>query len=266
MQFWPDAAEWNAAGVYPTNISYLKITGRDTPWSVDFYCFHLVRRGPVNFYSKTGGTVEVGTGELFLIEAQVPFFYHSLTGEPIEIYALRLHGPLVREYVTQIGFHGGRVAFPARDPAEVEQQMVSLLKLGRRSTPESRFEVLSRLAALPLSCGYAPGGPQESLTLPERVLQHVEASMEEGENVEELSRRFGVSRYTLFQHFRKRFDESPVQVLLRMRIDRARELLRTTDLQVSEIARLCGYRHVEHFHRQFRDSCGMTPAAWRRLE
>lgn len=50
------------------------------------------------------------------------------------------------------------------------------------------------------------------------------------------------------------------------RMERAAELLRGTDLPVTEVAQRVGYAGTSRFHRLFRGRFGCTPAAWRRSE
>lgn len=263
MAFWSQPREWAAAGVYPTHLSMMELEGRRSPWVVDFHCIHLVLRGPLRFYSRTGTLTDLEAGEMFLIEPHVPFYYHAVGERCAELYAMRLDGPLVQSYVGLLGFGPDTVHFQAVDPEAVQRSFRKMMKLAKQEDPSARFEVVAQLQALPPFCRYEPESAPGELPLADRVVAAMRSRMEEGLNVEELSREFGVSRYTLFQHFRERFGESPVKVLTRMRLERSRHLLGDTLLPVVEVARLCGYRNVEHFHRQFRESAGLTPLDWR---
>ena len=48
-----------------------------------------------------------------------------------------------------------------------------------------------------------------------------------------------------------------------LRIEKAKELLRSTDLQVMEIADQVGYFDSKYFSRQFKLAVGLTPAQYR---
>jgi AraC-like DNA-binding protein len=56
----------------------------------------------------------------------------------------------------------------------------------------------------------------------------------------------------------------PLQYLARYRLDRARELLLSTDQAVSEIATVTGYRDAFYLSRVFRRAEGVSPRAYRR--
>ena len=70
-------------------------------------------------------------------------------------------------------------------------------------------------------------------------------------------------------YFRRYFKEctgvAPLAYLNRMRLERARELLRLeSSLSVSEIALLCGYRDPLYFSTAFRRHTGLSPVAYRK--
>ncbi|MFX8016085.1 helix-turn-helix transcriptional regulator, partial [Acinetobacter baumannii] len=52
--------------------------------------------------------------------------------------------------------------------------------------------------------------------------------------------------------------------LVKLRIDKARELLESTDLPIIEIAAQVGYDDPSYLARLFRREVGVTPAAYRR--
>ena len=51
--------------------------------------------------------------------------------------------------------------------------------------------------------------------------------------------------------------------LATLRIDRAKELLRTTDMSVDEISSAVGYTNVTSFGRKFKQEVGLTPTQYR---
>ena len=63
--------------------------------------------------------------------------------------------------------------------------------------------------------------------------------------------------------YRAAFGISPVDDLIRARIDTAKNRLTDTDEPVQCIAEQLGYRNVTHFCRQFKAFTGMTPSAFR---
>ncbi|MCM1578112.1 MAG: helix-turn-helix domain-containing protein [Ruminococcus sp.] len=83
---------------------------------------------------------------------------------------------------------------------------------------------------------------------------------------EELAEELGVS-LSYFEHtYRKIFGVSPLYDIISARIEYAEFMLSTTDVPVSVICNMCGYRNGVHFLRQFRARTGCTPTEYRRKE
>ena len=64
--------------------------------------------------------------------------------------------------------------------------------------------------------------------------------------------------------FGKVFAVSPAEYIIRLRMSRAKALLKHTDLSVKEIAVECGYADTEHFCRTFKARHGLTAIKYRR--
>ncbi len=84
--------------------------------------------------------------------------------------------------------------------------------------------------------------------------------------IEELLRIAHMSRSNLMRVFRKATGQTPIEYLVRLRIQRAMELLRGTDLPITEIAMEVGFSDSNYFTRQFRKAAGETPSAFRRKQ
>lgn len=83
-------------------------------------------------------------------------------------------------------------------------------------------------------------------------------------DLEALARAAHVSPRHFSRSFRATFGETPHQYLLTRRIERARHLLRTTDLKVAEVCLAVGFQGVGSFTTTFRRHVGMSPTAYRR--
>jgi AraC family transcriptional regulator len=69
---------------------------------------------------------------------------------------------------------------------------------------------------------------------------------------------------THFSHmFRKSTGVSPHQFVLRLRVERAKEMLRAVEAHVLDVAVACGFKTQQHFARVFRRLCGASPTEYR---
>ena len=72
------------------------------------------------------------------------------------------------------------------------------------------------------------------------------------------------SERTLLRHFTKTLGTSPLQLLHRLRVERACHLLEVSTLSLTAIAEQCGYHDMSAFRRLIRRHTGQPPGAHRR--
>ena len=97
-----------------------------------------------------------------------------------------------------------------------------------------------------------------------RVKEFVHAKMEDELSLRELAQSVGLSTAHFSEMFRKSMGETPHQFVLRLRVERAKEMLRVAELRVLDVAIACGFKTQQHFARVFRQLCGSTPTEYRR--
>ena len=74
----------------------------------------------------------------------------------------------------------------------------------------------------------------------------------------------GLSQRTLNRRFRAATDMSPMGYLQKLRLNLATELLRDSNLSVTEIALQAGYNDPDYFSRQFKQEHQLSPSDFRR--
>jgi AraC-like DNA-binding protein len=81
--------------------------------------------------------------------------------------------------------------------------------------------------------------------------------------IDDLSREVALSPYYLIRAFRRVYKQTPHQYLVGQRIAKAKELLRNTDLSVTEICVTVGFQSLGSFSTLFRKVAGVSPSAYR---
>ena len=79
-----------------------------------------------------------------------------------------------------------------------------------------------------------------------------------------MSERLNISCGYLQNLYKETFSASCMTEVIESRINRAKELLAGTNLQVYEISSLCGYKNEVHFMRQFKKLTEKTPSGYRK--
>jgi len=92
----------------------------------------------------------------------------------------------------------------------------------------------------------------------------MENNLEEPINLDELASYVDISRRQLERLFQKHLGCSPSRYYLKLRLMRARQLLRQTSMSIIEVAAACGFVSTPHFSKCYRAYLGMPPRDERR--
>ncbi len=97
----------------------------------------------------------------------------------------------------------------------------------------------------------------------QKAIQFIQARACDGIDVEDVSQAVLISRRMLELRFRRVLGCSPGSEIRRVRVQRAAQLLRQTDLKLVEIAADCGYAHRTHLTAEFKHHFGLSPKEYR---
>lgn len=104
---------------------------------------------------------------------------------------------------------------------------------------------------------------------PASVMEDIESYIDlhfcEKISLDELVERSSFTRSYFLALFKKRCGEAPYARITRLRLAKAKVLLRGTDYHVAKIAALCGFSSSNAFANVFRRDTGKTPGDFRRL-
>ncbi|MBQ7347596.1 MAG: helix-turn-helix transcriptional regulator [Clostridia bacterium] len=130
---------------------------------------------------------------------------------------------------------------------------------------DSRIYMMSRFTCL-LSylSSYAAKTQKISEQLLLRCISHIETSYG-ALNVDDLAKRFFVSRRYLYAIFKEYKNVSPIEYIISVRMKAADKFLLTTDYSIAKIAELTGYSSYNQFTRAYKEYYAMQPSKKREL-
>ena len=108
---------------------------------------------------------------------------------------------------------------------------------------------------------------QPSAALPEKIrraLSVIRQRSAEPLSLGEVAEETGLSRERLSRLFREAMGITFSDYLTQVRLNHARQSLRSTDLPVTRIAFASGFQSISQFNRRFRSSEGVSPGAYRK--
>ncbi len=97
----------------------------------------------------------------------------------------------------------------------------------------------------------------------QRAAGFMEANFHRNLGIGDVARHAGISLRALHYTFQRELQRTPGQHLLRLRLDRARELVESGTHRMGEVAEQCGFSTLRHFHRAFLRAFGAPPGTFR---
>jgi len=241
-----------------------RVTRRTFPW----LAIELVVRGQ--------GTLRMGR-ETFPLNVGTVFCYgpgvaYEMTTEadhPMVKYFADFAGPDARRLLAQIPLKPGQVRH-ALYPLELQEILDHLVEEGNRHSRHSEAIALQYLRLflqkLPECAEYSPHrAASQTLEFYLKAKAFLEKHHETLATVEAAAASLGVTPETLCRVFQRFARTTPYQYLLRLKINRAVDLLLGTSLQAKEVGYRLGFGDPFHFSRVFKRLQGSSPAHFRLL-
>jgi AraC family L-rhamnose operon regulatory protein RhaS len=97
----------------------------------------------------------------------------------------------------------------------------------------------------------------------EALLPALASNCDQRWTLAEMARHCGIQRTRLNTVFQKLTGGTPMEYLTRLRMERAKTLLRETETKVIDIAFECGFASSQYFANSFKNTTGMTPSEYR---
>jgi AraC-like DNA-binding protein len=104
--------------------------------------------------------------------------------------------------------------------------------------------------------------PRDLLAHLRRARDTADRDYAEPLEVADLAAAAGVSKYHFLRCFAATYGKTPAQYLAERRVERAQDLLRATNLTVTEVCHLVGYTSLGSFSSRFQALVGESPSAY----
>ncbi|HWF14756.1 MAG TPA: AraC family transcriptional regulator [Acidimicrobiales bacterium] len=83
-------------------------------------------------------------------------------------------------------------------------------------------------------------------------------------DLDQMASEAGFSKFHFARTFKDAYGETPANYLTRRRVERAKDLLRSANLTVTEVCMLVGFSSLGSFSSRFSELVGMSPSAFQR--
>jgi AraC-like DNA-binding protein len=241
------------------------------PKVYDYYLMHHIIAGKGRFTCQ-GQEVELQAGDSFVIEPEQLVSYISDEKDPWYYRWIAFTGPQAAELVKFIGVSAGQPVIHPHHPRHVAilyrqiQNVFRMKKAGLHLKANGYLHLLLAAYEEALAPAMQDGVEldTEGETLVQQAIHYLSTQYAEPITIEGMAESLGYNRAYLSRVFKKHTKVTPVTFLLKLRVDKARQLLRERlELTVEQIASSVGFHDPLYFSKQFRRWYGTSPTDYR---
>ena len=151
-------------------------------------------------------------------------------------------------------------------PSSVQNEFSKLFYNRYRSEPwcvAETFSSLYRIYAQALRSKYKSYS-QSSKKTTDAIKYILENYTEPSLSVSSISKHVGISETHLRRLVKSKLNMSPVQYITSLRIEKAKNMLLSSNCMISEIASFCGFADQYYFSREFKAAVGISPTDFKK--
>ncbi|MHA6480610.1 AraC family transcriptional regulator [Paenibacillus sp. strain BS8-2] len=241
------------------------------PKVYDFYLMHLVISGKGTFIIN-GIRHELSAGSTFLIQPEELISYESDLDDPWRYRWIAFSGSMAQGLVQGAGFGEKSPVIAIKDSrrASLYYRNVYLTFRGARSSASVQSAGWLLLLMALYQDSRIGGTDDNSIRRNEnehihrQVIHYLNTQYSHPVSIEQMSEALGYNRAYLSRAFKQKAGITPISFLLRLRLDKAKLLLRERpELTVEQVSASVGLQDALYFSKQFRKQFGMSPTAYR---
>lgn len=242
------------------------------PAARNHYLFHLCLSGTGTLFANTAkgesSTYQIKSGQGFMLFPGQVCTYIADYEIPWEYVWLEFDGLRVKETIEMAGLSMDQPIYKARYK-DIAETMKSEMLYIVNHREESPFHLIGHLYlfidSLVRSCSFAQlnkGNGLRDFYIKEAI-SFIEQNFQNAISVEDIAACCGLNRSYFGKIFHESMGKSPQDFLISYRMTKAAELLKLTDLSITDISNAVGYPNPLHFSRAFKNVYGISPRQWR---
>ena len=236
---------------------------------LESFLFFVVKDG-AGEVEYAGETYRLAPGDCVWIDCRKPYCHRSSSDRLWTLQWVHFYGNSVDKVYEKYLERGGRNVFHTEKMSGYTHLLEAVYGVADSEDyiRDMRInEYLQRLLTLLMEETYRPvkdngSEKQESIR---NIKDYLEAHYEERISLEDLAQRFFINKFYLMKRFKQTYGVTVNSYLMQIRITRAKQLLRFTDLPIERIGEKCGIPDPNYFTRAFKKLEGLTPGKYRRM-
>jgi AraC-like DNA-binding protein len=216
-----------------------------------------------------GQETQIAMGTIFTYGPGIPHTIIADSKDPFSKYFVDFVGREAKQLLRASGLTPGSVRNIAA-PIDVQRTLDELIHDAAQSSGRSLALCDTLLKYLFQKLALLPSVPKQSVrqqgySTYHRCREYIEQHYLRLQTLTEIAKETFVDKAYLCRLFQLYDQQTPYQLLTRLKMYKAAELLEDPDKMIKQVANALGYSDPFHFSRTFKGVFGMSPKAFRRL-
>ncbi|WP_394886710.1 AraC family transcriptional regulator [Clostridium butyricum] len=232
------------------------------------YLIHIVTSGK-GFYKLNNKIYTLKIGDCFLIEPNNLIYYEADEKDPWEYIWVGFIGTKVKDYLNNTSLSNLNPVFTLSENSNLISSINSIIAASKINSNKNLI-ILSKLYDFFYNLlEEFPNNSERKKEIQkiylEEAIEYIQLNYQDNISVNNISKHLSINRSYFHRIFKKYTNMSPQEYILKLKIEKACELLVTTNLKIGDISRSVGYIDTLLFSKTFKKSKGYTPSDFRKL-
>ncbi|MGO5096756.1 AraC family transcriptional regulator [Agathobaculum sp. LCP25S3_E8] len=239
------------------------------PRSRTSYLLHVIYSGKGKYYVP-GKVYDVSAGQLFLIYPGVTTTYQADVEDPWSYGWIGFSGHRSEALLSQVGFSPDHLVVTVEDVEPLRQCILSIMDTHRITYANELYRTAELLRFFSYIADHAEERHQTAPAYSKSVyaqlaMRYLDSNFTTNIKIADLADHIGIDRSYLTKSFRDEYQISPQEYLIRLRMEKAEQLLTESSESISVIAAKVGYADALAFSKIFKQRIGSSPSEYRKL-
>lgn len=181
-----------------------------------------------------------------------------------------VYNKYIKVFLEDMSFSHVRFEGMDSHAAEINKYISDMEELKKKAEPGYELEMLSMIYKILWHLynayiqGSSPKAPDSNLLIQEQMMEFVYEHFDEALTLDDIAASGNISRSQCSKLFKQYSGMSPISFLNHHRLEVSRDMLRSTDEPIANIALACGFSDQSYFNRLFLREYACTPLEYRK--
>lgn len=232
----------------------------------EFYSIHLVIQGKGS-YQVDDRQLFLESGDIFLIYPDRKVTYWADEAEPWEYLWLGISGHSVKNILNFTEFSPENLVIHPEKTSDLKDLLLDIYRAqGTNLHSELEMVGLTYVFLSHLVSEHSNSGAKQSPHYPQKAKEFIDLNYSRGITPHGVAEKLNISRSHLHRVFKGEFGLSVGSYITDLQMERAKELLITTDLTIQEVSNSVGFENPLYFSEVFKLHQKLAPSYYRKKE